>query len=199
MVSGLTRSFYSTYDDVMRVLDTAKEQVPMGISIVVSGGHNTVFLADTRIHETPNAEQMADIAASAATKARKLGHEPRVAFLSYTSFSGRDGGRSEEVRKAVEILANRNVDFEFDGEMTVNTALDQELLNDYPFSRLSGPANVFVMPGLHTADISSKLLQKTRWRHRDRPDPARFGKTCPNRPARHHCFRDGQYGNPGSI
>jgi len=161
MVTGLTRSFYSSYDDVARVLDPAKEQLPMGVSIVVSGGgHQTVFLADTRIHETPCAEEMADIAVAAANKARKLGHDPRVAFLSYTSFSGRAGGRSEEVRKAVEILAERNVDFEFDGEVTVNTALDKELLKDYPFARLSGPANVLVMPGLHTADISSKLLQK---------------------------------------
>jgi malate dehydrogenase (oxaloacetate-decarboxylating)(NADP+) len=162
MVSGLTRSFYSTYDDVARVLDPAKEQIPMGVSIVVSSGHNTVFLADTRIHETPNAEEMADIALSAAAKARKLGHEPRVAFLSYSSFSGNvsSSGRAEEVRKAVQILADRNVDFEFDGEMTVNTALDQVMLDDYPFTRLSGPANVLIMPGLHTADISSKLLQK---------------------------------------
>lgn len=161
MVSGLTRSFYSTYDDVARVLDPAQEQLPMGVSIVVSGGgHQTVFLADTRIHETPNAMEMADIAVAAATKARKLGHEPRVAFLSYSSFSGREGGRCEEVRKAVEILAERNVDFEFDGEVTVNTALDKEMMKDYPFTRLSGPANVLVMPGLHTADISSKLLQK---------------------------------------
>lgn len=161
MVSGLTRSFYSTYDDVARVLDPAKEQLPMGVSIVVSGGgHQTVFLADTRIHETPDALEMADIAVAAAAKARKLGHEPRVAFLSYSSFSGREGGRCEEVRKAVEILAERNVDFEFDGEVTVNTALDKEMMKDYPFTRLSGPANVLVMPGLHTADISSKLLQK---------------------------------------
>ncbi len=160
MVTGLTRMFYSSYDDVSRVLDPAEGQVPMGVSIVVSSGHNTVFLADTRIHETPNAEEMADIAMAAASKARKLGHEPRVAFVSYSSFSGRGGERSAEVHKAVEILVKRNVDFEFDGEMTVNTALDQELLNDYPFSRLSGPANVLVMPGLHTADISSKLLQK---------------------------------------
>jgi malate dehydrogenase (oxaloacetate-decarboxylating)(NADP+) len=161
MVSGLTRSFYSTYDDVARVLDPAQEQLPMGVSIVVSGGgHQTVFLADTRIHETPNAMEMADIAVAAAAKARKLGHEPRVAFLSYSSFSGREGGRCEEVRKAVEILAERNVDFEFDGEVTVNTALDKEMMKDYPFTRLSGPANVLVMPGLHTADISSKLLQK---------------------------------------
>jgi malate dehydrogenase (oxaloacetate-decarboxylating)(NADP+) len=160
MVTGLTRSFYSSYDDVSRVLDPAKDQIPMGVSIVVSSGHNTVFLADTRIHETPDAQQMAEIAIAAANKARKMGHEPRVAFLSHSSFSGRLGGRSEEVRKAVDILVERNVDFEFDGEMTVNTALDQALLKDYPFTRLSAPANVLVMPGLHTADISSKLLQK---------------------------------------
>lgn len=160
MVSGLTRSFYSTYDDISRVLDRARDEIPMGVSIVVSGSHNTVFLADTRINEMPNAAEMADIAVSAATKARRLGHEPRVAFLSYSSFSGRGGERSAEVHKAVEILESRNVDFEFDGEVTVNDALDPELLADYPFSRLSGPANVLVMPGLHSADIASKLLQK---------------------------------------
>jgi len=160
MVTGLTRSFYSSYDDIQRVMDPKADQVPMGVSIVVSGTRQTVFLADTRIHEAPDAETLADIATAAATKARKLGHEPRVAFLSYSSFSGRAGGRSEIVRRAVELLSERNVDFEFDGEVTVTTALDQDLLNDYPFSRLSGPANVLVMPGLHTADISSKLLQK---------------------------------------
>ena len=160
MVTGLTRGFYSAFDDVSRVLDTAKDQTPMGISIVVSSGHQTVFLADTRIHETPTSEELANIAIAAAEKARKLGHEPRVAFLSYTSFSGRQGDRAKEVRDAVTLLAERNVDFEFDGEVTVNTALDMDLLADYPFTRLSGPANVLVMPGLHTADISSKLLQK---------------------------------------
>lgn len=160
MVTGLTRSFYSSYDDINRVLDQASNQVPMGLSIVVSGNRQTVFLADTRIHEAPSAESLADIAIAAANKARKLGHEPRVAFLSYSSFSGRAGGRSEVVRKAVELLSERNVDFEYDGEVTVTVALDKELLQDYPFTRLSGPANVLVMPGLHTADISSKLLQK---------------------------------------
>jgi len=160
MVTGLTRNFYSSYDDVARVLDAAKGQTPMGVSIVVSGGHNTVFLADTRIHETPTPEELAAIAIATAAKARKLGHEPRVAFLSYSSFSGREGGRSEDMRKAIKILEERNVDFEFDGEVTVNVALDQTLLNEYPFSGLSGPANVLVMPSLHTADISSKLLQK---------------------------------------
>lgn len=160
MVTGLTRSFYSAFDDVERVLDASPNQILMGLSIVVSGGHNTVFLADTRIHDQPDPQQLAEIAISAAQKARKLGHEPRVAFLSYTSFSGRAGQRSGDVRDAVKILEDRNVDFEFDGEATVNVALDKELLKDYPFSRLSGPANVLVMPGLHSADISSKLLQK---------------------------------------
>ncbi|TAJ36957.1 MAG: NADP-dependent malic enzyme [Reyranella sp.] len=160
MVTGITRRFPECYTDVKRVIDIEPDKVPMGYSIVVAR-HGTVFLADTAINETPSAEQLAIIARQMARNARQMGHEPRVAFLSFSNFGSREIERIDRIRKAIRILQAENVDFEFDGEMQADMALDYELLREtYPFCRLTGPANVLVMPGLHSAHISSRLMQR---------------------------------------
>jgi malate dehydrogenase (oxaloacetate-decarboxylating)(NADP+) len=119
-----------------------------------------VFIADTSIHELPTADQLADIAQEAAGVARRFGYEPKVAFLSYSTFGYPKGERSEHVRQAVKVLDDRNVDFEYDGEMAADVALSREAMALYPFCRLSGPANVLVMPAAHSASISTKMLQQ---------------------------------------
>jgi malate dehydrogenase (oxaloacetate-decarboxylating)(NADP+) len=160
MVTGLTRSFAVCYEDITRVIDTRSGERVFGLSVIVTRSR-TVFIADTTVHETPTAEQLADIAAQAAAKARQMGHEPRVAMLSHSSFGQALRGRSDHVRDAIALLDSRRVDFEYDGEIAADVALDPDLMKRlYPFCRLSGPANVLVMPNLHAANISSKLLHK---------------------------------------
>ncbi len=159
MVTGLTRHYYQTFDEIMRVVDPMPGELVMGLSIVVTRGR-TVFIADTTVHEAPTAQQLADIATQAAAKARQMGQEPRVALLSYSTFGNPMATQSERVREAVRLLDGRAVDFEYEGELAADVALDPELLALYPFCRLSGPANVLVMPGLNSASIASNLLQK---------------------------------------
>ena len=108
----------------------------------------------------PNAEELADIAVEAARVARRFGHDPRVALLAYSTFGYPRGERSDRVREAVSILDGRRTDFEYDGEMAADVALNPDLMASYPFCRLSGPANVLVMPAFHSASITTKLLQE---------------------------------------
>jgi len=117
-------------------------------------------VADTAVTEMPTAAELADIAIEVAHVARRLGHEPRVAMLAFSTFGHPPGERSGRVQEAVRILDQRRVDFEYDGEMTADVALDPERLAAYPFCRLTGPANVLVMPALHSASISTKVLQE---------------------------------------
>jgi malate dehydrogenase (oxaloacetate-decarboxylating)(NADP+) len=132
----------------------------MGITIVVTK-QATVFMADTTVHELPSPKEMADIAIQAAATARVMGHEPRVAFLSYSNFGKPMREKMLPVREAVMEMDLREVDFEYDGDMSAEVALDRELMRTlYPFCRLSGPANVLIMPGLHSANIASQLVQK---------------------------------------
>ncbi|MFA6021894.1 MAG: phosphate acyltransferase, partial [Rhodospirillales bacterium] len=159
MVTGLTRNYWQAFDEIKRVVDIAPGEVLLGLTMMIAKGR-TVFMADTTVHETPTPEQLADIAQQSAAKARQMGHEPRVALLSYSNFGNPVAHPSERVREAVAILDSRRVDFEYDGEMAADIALDADLLKLYPFCRLSGPANVLVMPGLHSANISAKLMQK---------------------------------------
>jgi len=159
MVTGITRRFPECYTDVKRVINIEANKVAMGYSIVVAR-HGTVFLADTAINETPSPEQLATIAKQMAHNARVMGHEPRVAFTSFSNFGSREIERLDRIRKAIRILDAEEVDFEYDGEMQADMALDFDLLKStYPFTRLTGAANVLVMPGLHSAHISSRLLQ----------------------------------------
>ncbi|MGB1547810.1 MAG: NADP-dependent malic enzyme [Alphaproteobacteria bacterium] len=159
MVTGLTRSYAVSYNEITRVLDAKPSMAVFGLSVVVAA-HHTVFLADTTVHENPTAEMLADIAVQAAESARAWGHEPRVALLSFTNFGNRKADAAGRVRDAIRALDRRNVDFEYDGEMAPDVALDPELRKLYPFCRLSGSANVLIMPDLASANIASKLVQK---------------------------------------
>jgi malate dehydrogenase (oxaloacetate-decarboxylating)(NADP+) len=160
MVSGLTRSFSTTFEEIGRVIDPQPGAQLFGMSIVVARGR-TVIISDTSVHELPSPEVLADITVQTAAKARQLGHEPRVALLSFSNFGNPLREKAERIREAVAVLDRRKVDFEYDGEMQANVALDFNLLRQlYPFSRLSGPANILIMPALHSANISAALLQQ---------------------------------------
>jgi malate dehydrogenase (oxaloacetate-decarboxylating)(NADP+) len=159
MITGTTRSFSQTMRDVRRVLDPAEGRTPFGIHVLVGQGR-TIFMADTTVNERPSSQELADIAEASAAVARKMGHEPRVAFLSYSTFGNPEGNWLEPIREAVEILENRGVSFEFEGEMAPDVALNPTMSKNYPFNRLSGTANVLVMPGLQSANLSAKLLRE---------------------------------------
>jgi malate dehydrogenase (oxaloacetate-decarboxylating)(NADP+) len=159
LVTGLTRNFSVALDNVRRAIDNRPGHRPIGVSMALVRGR-TVFIADTSIHELPNPEELADIAQEAAGVARRFGYEPRVAFLSYSTFGYPRGERAEYVINAVSVLDKRNVDFEYDGEMAADVALSREVMAQYPFCRLTGPANVLVMPAAHSASISTKMLQQ---------------------------------------
>ena len=157
MVSGVTRSYDVVLKDVRLVLDHRPDERTMGVSVVVNRG-KTLFIADTNITELPDAIDLANIAESTANFTREFGFEPRVAFLSYSTFGNPVGERMHKVREAVEILDERGVDFEYEGDIAADVALDPLHMLTYPFSRLTDAANVLVMPAIHSASISTKLL-----------------------------------------
>ena len=159
MVTGVTRNFSVALADVRRVIDPKPGHRVIGASLVVARGR-TVLVADTAVTEMPEAEELADIAVEAAGVARRLGYEPRVGMLAFSTFGHPPGERSARVIEAVHILDHRRVDFEYDGDMAADVALTTELMAPYPFCRLSGPANVLVMPAFHSASISTKMLQE---------------------------------------
>ena len=157
MVTGVTRSYDIALRDVRLVLNHVENERTMGVSVVVNKS-NTLFIADTNITELPTADDLADIAETTAGFARQFGFEPRVAFLSYSTFGNPIGERMKKVRRAVEILDERETDFEYEGDIAADVALDPLHTLTYPFSRLTGAANVLVMPAIHSASISTKLL-----------------------------------------
>jgi malate dehydrogenase (oxaloacetate-decarboxylating)(NADP+) len=159
VVTGVTRNYSTVLEDVRRVIDAKPGHRVIGVSIALCRGR-TVIVADTAVHDMPNSEQIADIAEEAAGFARRMGYEPRVAMLAYSTFGHPAGERSERVQEAVKILDKRRVDFEYDGEMAADVALNPSLMKQYPFCRLSGPANVLVMPAFHSASIATKMLQE---------------------------------------
>jgi malate dehydrogenase (oxaloacetate-decarboxylating)(NADP+) len=159
MVTGVTRSYSVALNDVRTVLDAPKNQRPIGVILTFTKG-KVVFVADTSVHEMPTADELADIAIQAAGVARRFGHTPRVAMLASTTFGFPRSERSERIIEAVKILDTRGVDFEYDGEISVDVALDKERMSLYPFCRLTDTANVLIMPAIHSASISTKLLQQ---------------------------------------
>jgi len=159
MITGITRTFAQTMRELRRVLDSKKGEIPFGIHVLVGKTH-TVFMADTTVNERPSAEELAYIAEQTAQVARRMGHVPRVAFLSYSTFGNPAGNWLGNIREAVSILDQRKVAFEYEGEMAPDVALNPALMKNYPFCRLSGPANVLVMPGLQSANLSAKLLRE---------------------------------------
>ncbi len=159
MVSGVTRNYSTVLDDVRRVIDPMPKHQVIGATIAICRGRN-VIVADTAISDMPSAEELANIACEAAGFARTMGYEPRVAMLAYSTFGHPAGERSQKVRDAVKLLDQRGVDFEYDGEMGADVALNTEKMAHYPFCRLTGPANVLVMPAFHSASISTLMLQE---------------------------------------
>ena len=158
MVTGVTRNYAQALGDVKLVLDTAENERVMGMSLVLSRGR-TLFIADTNVTEFPSPEALADIAVETAAAAKRFGVTPRVAFLSYSTFGNPSGDRADAIQKAVSYLDARSVDFEYEGEMNADVALDPDHRRLYPFSRLTGPANVLVMPAIHSASIATKLMR----------------------------------------
>ncbi len=158
MVTGVTRNYSVALADIRNVIDPKPGHRLIGVSLVLARGR-TVLVADTAITEMPTATEIADIAVEAAGVARRLGYEPRVAMLAFSTFGHPPGERSAKVIEAVRILDQRRVDFEYDGEMAADVALNKELMAQYPFCRLSDTANVLIMPAFHSASISTKMLQ----------------------------------------
>lgn len=159
MITGITRTWPESMRQVKRVIDPEAGRTPFGIHILVGQSH-TVFIADTTVNERPTGEQLADFAEQTAQVARRMGHEPRVAMLSYSTFGNPKGAWVDNIRDAVSELDRRGVGFEYEGEMPPDVALNPKQLANYPFARLSGPANVLIMPGLQSAHIAAKLLRE---------------------------------------
>jgi len=159
LISGLTRTYAQTAREIGRVLDAKEGGLSFGIHMMIGKNHTT-FLADTTINERPTSQDLAHIACETAEVARRMGHEPRVAFLSYSTFGNPPGKWLENIRDAVHILDEMQPGFEYEGEMAPDAALNEKVMKLYPFSRLSGPANVLVMPGLQSANLSAKLLRE---------------------------------------
>ncbi|MEG3092640.1 NADP-dependent malic enzyme [Sphingomonas sp. PB1R3] len=159
MITGITRTYAQSFREIRRVIDPVDGKVPFGIHLLVGQSH-TVFIADTTVNERPSGEELADIAERTAAVARRMGHEPRVAFLSYSTFGNPEGQWIDNVRDGVLALDKRQVGFEYEGDMAPDVALNPKQMANFPFSRLSGPANVLIMPGLQSANISAKLLRE---------------------------------------
>lgn len=159
LVTGVTRTTNQALNEVMLAIDPAKKQRPIGVSLLIAK-HRTLFVADTSVTEMPEAEELAQIAREAAGAAKRLGFTPRVAFLAFSTFGRPMGERSVKCREAVAILdRSEDITFEYEGEMSADVALDEDAKSLYPFSRLTGPANVLVMPAIHSAAISTKLVE----------------------------------------
>jgi malate dehydrogenase (oxaloacetate-decarboxylating)(NADP+) len=159
MVTGVTRNWASILGDVTRVLDVRGGRRTVGISLALCRGR-AVLVADTSVTDMPTAQDIAEIAVEAARAARRLGMEPRVALLAYSTFGQPRGERSDQMIGAAEILDGMHVDFEYDGDLAADVALSRDLLKLYPFCRLTDTANVLVMPAFHSASISTKMLKE---------------------------------------
>jgi malate dehydrogenase (oxaloacetate-decarboxylating)(NADP+) len=161
VVTGTTRSYSAALEGISMAIDPVPGRVAFGVSIIISRQAGTVLVADTAIHERPDAATLAGIARGSAAAARRLGMEPRVAFLSFSTFGDPRGTIPGSIREAVKLLTERGADFEFDGEMSADVALDPALRAAlYPFCRLTGPANVLIMPGIHAAHILTRAVPR---------------------------------------
>ena len=157
-ITGNTRRFGASLEKVKQVTGVRDGEIMFGLNLVVHKGR-TIFVGDTSVHEYPSSEEMAEIAISSARVVRLFGFEPKVAFVSHSTFGQPITSRTKHIRKAVEILKDRNVDFEFDGDMQPDVALNKEYKSLYPFSKIVGNANILIMPGQHSAAISYKMMK----------------------------------------
>ena len=159
LVTGATRKSAHVMGLINHVFDADSEHGVAGVTAVLHRGR-IVLIADTLVHEWPEAEDLANIAERAAGVARHLGLEPRVAFVSFSTFGYPVSERAEKMHLAPKVLDKRGVSFEYEGEMAVDVALNVHSMQAYPFSRLTGPANILVVPARHSASISVKLMQE---------------------------------------
>ena len=159
LVTGLTRGYRKSLTDVWKVIKNKKDKILLGVSMVISKGR-TIFISDTACSELSSSEHLANIAIQTAAKVRGMGYEPRVAFLSFSNFGSALKTESSRVKHAVELLDGMKVNFEYDGEMTADVALNMDKMSRYPFCRLTAPANILICPGLHSASIATKLLEE---------------------------------------
>ena len=157
-ITGNTRRFGASLEKVKQVTGVRDGEIMFGLNLVVHKGR-TIFVGDTSVHEYPSSEEMAEIAISSARVVRLFGFEPKVAFVSHSTFGQPITSRTKHIRKAVEILKDKNVDFEFDGDMQPDVALNKEYKSLYPFSKIVGNANILIMPGQHSAAISYKMMK----------------------------------------
>jgi malate dehydrogenase (oxaloacetate-decarboxylating)(NADP+) len=160
IISGFTRGYTHTLDAITKLIDNKPNQIIAGVSIVINNG-KALFISDTAVNELPSANELADITEQTAEFAKLFGQTPRVALLSFSNFgSPHNFAKAERIRETVSILEHRKPSFEFDGEMAANVALNAELMKLYPFCKLTAPANVLIMPALHSANISAGILQE---------------------------------------
>ena len=157
-VTGNTRRFGASFEKIKQVVEPRPGEILFGLNLVVYKG-KTIFVGDTSVNEYPSSEQMAEIAISAARVVRLFGFEPKVAFVSHSTFGQPITSRTKHIRKAVEILKEKKVDFEFDGDMQPDVALNDDYKSLYPFSKIVGNANILIMPGQHSATISYKMMK----------------------------------------
>jgi len=158
MVTGNSRKYYSSLEKITKVVDTRPDEIMFGLNMIINKG-KTVFIADTAVHEYPSSQQLSEIAISAARVVRLFGFNPKVAFLSHSTFGQPITSRTKHIRDAVDILQDKKVDFQFDGDMQPDVALSEEYKELYPFSGIVGNANILVMPGQHSAAISFKMMK----------------------------------------
>ncbi len=157
-VTGNTRRFGASLDKIKQVIDPRPGEIMFGLNMVVSKG-KTIFVGDTSVNEYPSSEELAEIAISSARVVRLFGFVPRVAFVSHSTFGQPVTNRTKHIKKAVDILKDKNVNFEFDGDMQPDVALNEEYRELYPFSNIVGNANILIMPGQHSAAISYKMMK----------------------------------------
>ena len=157
-VTGNTRRFGASLDKVTQVIDPRPGEIMFGLNMVVSKG-KTIFVGDTSVNEYPSSEELAEIAISSARVVKLFGFVPKVAFVSHSTFGQPLTSRTKHIKKAVEILKDKNVDFDFDGDMQPDVALNAEYKELYPFSSIVGNANILIMPGQHSAAISYKMMK----------------------------------------
>ena len=159
LITGLVRGYAKSLEEVTLVADHNKEKTIFGVSMIMAK-NKTLFVADTTVHEVPTAEELANMACTIAAKTKEFGYTPRVALVSYSTFGSPMLKHADRIRDAVKVLDSRNVDFEYDGEMSAEVALESEMMNNYPFCRLTGPANILIMPNLHASALSTEMIQQ---------------------------------------
>ena len=158
MVTGNTRRYSSSLKKITKVVDARSGEIMFGLNMVVNRG-KTVFIADTTVNEYPTSNELAEIAKSSARVVRLFGFDPKIAFLSHSTFGQPITSRTKHIRDAVEKLKEMDVDFKFDGDMQPDVALSEEYKDLYPLSEIVGKANILIMPGQHSAAISYKIMK----------------------------------------